>query len=143
MKFIAWNKRKIWKPKQYEITPTFYYTTHYRCSYMVNSVHEYFAETDSHLQISQHQASLKHENFTESYHSYTTLLPQNILQLHFSCTLYSINNLRFTKIRVNWNGGLPLHVPNFKLFLSLHKFEWGCFNWLKFNLDCCNLPKYL
>jgi len=22
MKFIAWNKRKIWKPKQYEITPT-------------------------------------------------------------------------------------------------------------------------
>jgi len=50
-------------------------------------------ETDLHLQISQHQASLKHENFTLSYH--TTLLPQNILQLqlHFSCTLYSINNL--------------------------------------------------
>jgi len=22
MKFIAWNKRKIWKPKQYEIPPT-------------------------------------------------------------------------------------------------------------------------
>jgi len=22
VKFIAWNKRKIWKPKQYEITPT-------------------------------------------------------------------------------------------------------------------------
>ena len=51
-------------------------------------------ETDLHLQISQHQAHLKHENFTVSYHSYPTLLLQNILQLqlHFSCTLYSINN---------------------------------------------------
>jgi len=38
-------------------------------------------ETDLHLQISQHQASLKHENCTLSYHSYATLLPQNILQL--------------------------------------------------------------
>jgi len=49
-------------------------------------------ETDLHLKISQHQASLKHENFTLSYHSYTTFLPQNILQLplHFTCTLYSI-----------------------------------------------------
>jgi len=28
-------------------------------------------ETDLLLQISQHQASLKHENFTLSYHSYT------------------------------------------------------------------------
>jgi len=31
-------------------------------------------ETDFHLQISQHKASLKHENFTLSYHRYTTLL---------------------------------------------------------------------
>jgi len=56
-------------------------------------------ETDF-LQISQHEASLKHENFTLSYHSYTTLLPQNILQLqlHFSCTLYSINNLSLRKL---------------------------------------------
>jgi len=62
-----------------------------------------------------HQASSEHENFTESYHIYITLLLQNILQLqlHFSCTLYSINNLRFTEIRESWNGGLPLHVPNF------------------------------
>jgi len=30
-------------------------------------------------------------------------------QLHFICTLYSINSLRFTKIRVGWNGELPLH----------------------------------
>jgi len=47
-----------------------------------------FMETDLRLQISQHQARLKHENFTESYHSYPTLLPQSILQLqlHFSCT---------------------------------------------------------
>jgi len=65
-------------------------------------------ETDLHLQISQPQASLKRENFTLSYHSCTTLLLQNILQLHFGCTLYSINNLRFTKIKVNWNGKLPL-----------------------------------
>jgi len=49
-----------------------------------------------------YQASLEHENVTELYHSYIKLLPQNILQLqlHFSCTLYSINNLKFTKIRV-------------------------------------------
>jgi len=46
-------------------------------------------ETDLHLQISQHQARLKHENFTVSYHSYPTLLLLNILklQLHFSYTL--------------------------------------------------------
>jgi len=32
-----------------------------------------------------HQASLEHENFTESYHRYIALLPQNVLQLqlHF------------------------------------------------------------
>jgi len=98
----------------------YYHATYYSCSYVVNFIHVYFMETD--LQISQHQATLKHENFTLSYHSYTTLLPQNILQLqlHFSCTLYSINNLRFTKIAVSWNGELPLlHVPNFKMFLTL------------------------
>jgi len=52
-------------------------------------------ETDFHFQISQHQATLKHEHFTLWCHSYTTLLPQNIwqLQLRFSCTLHSINNL--------------------------------------------------
>jgi len=48
-------------------------------------------ETALHLQISQHQASLKQENFALSYH--TTLLRQNILQLHFSCTIYTTNNL--------------------------------------------------
>jgi len=43
-------------------------------------------ETDLHLQVSQHQASLKQENFTLPYHSDTTA---NILQLqlHFICTL--------------------------------------------------------
>ena len=102
-------------------------------------------ETYLHLQISQHQASSKHENFTLSYHSYTSLLPQNILQLqlHFGCTLYSINNLRFTKIRVSWNGELPLYVPNYKMFLTLPKFEWSCFSWPNFDLGCCNLLKYL
>ena len=102
-------------------------------------------ETDLHLQISQHQARFKHENFTVSYHSYLTFLPQNILQLqlHFSCTLYSINNLRFTKIRVCWNGELPLHVPDFKMFPTLPKFEWSCFSWSNFDSSCCNFLKYL
>jgi len=72
-------------------------------------------ETDLHLQISQQQASLKHKNFTLSYHSYTTLLPQNILQLqlHFSCTLYSINNLRFTKMGLVGMVSYHCNVPNF------------------------------
>jgi len=108
------------KRKEYEITATLlpHNTLAYSCSYIVSSVHEYFAVTDPHLQISQHQASLKHEIFTVSYHSYTKLLPQNILQLQlrFSCTLYSSNNLSFTKIRVSWNSGLPVHVPNLKCF---------------------------
>ena len=77
----------------------YHHATYYSCSYVVNSIHEYFMETDLHLQISHHQAHLKHENFTVSYLP-STLLPQKILQLqlHFSCTLYSINNLRFTKL---------------------------------------------
>jgi len=41
------------------------------CSHVVNFIREYFMETDFHLQISQHQARLIHENFTLSYHSYT------------------------------------------------------------------------
>jgi len=122
----------------------YHHATYYSCSYVVNFIHECFMETDSHLQISQYQASLKHENFTLSYHSYVTLPPHNILQLqlHFSCTLYSINNLRFTKIRVSWNGELPLHVPNFKMFLTLPKYKC-CFSWPNFDLGCCNLLKYL
>jgi len=88
----------------------YHHATYYSCSYVVNFIHECFMETALHLQISQYDASLKHENFTLSYHSYTTLLLRNILQLqlHFSCTLYSINNLRFTKIRDSWNGELRL-----------------------------------
>jgi len=68
----------------------YHQATYYCWSYVVNFIREYFMETDLHLQTSQHQPSLKHEKFTLSYHSYTTLLPQNILQLqlHFSCTLY-------------------------------------------------------
>jgi len=61
----------------------YYHTTYYHCSYVVNSVHEYFAVADSHFPILQHQARLIYENFTQSYHSYTTLLPQNILQLRY------------------------------------------------------------
>jgi len=146
MKFIAWNKRKTWKPKQYEITAElrYYHTTSYSCSYVVNSVHEYFAVTDSHLQISHHQASLKHENFVVSYHSYTTLLPQNILQLqlHFSWTLYNFNNLMFTKLR--WVG-----IVGYCYMFLIYNFsnstniEWGCFNSPKFDSGYCNLTKYL
>ena len=36
-----------------------------------------------------------------------------------------------------------LHVPIFKMFLTLPKFEWSCFSWPNFDLDCCNLLKYL
>jgi len=42
----------------------YHHATYYRCSSVVNFIHEYFMETDLHLQISQHEASLKHENFT-------------------------------------------------------------------------------
>ena len=121
-----------------------YHTKYYRCSYVVNSVHESFAETVSHCKSHNTKQVLKHENFTVSYHSHSTLLPQNILQLqeHLTCTPCNINNLRFTKIRVRWNGGLPLHVPNFKLFLTLLKFEWVCSIWPKFDSGCCNLPRW-
>jgi len=121
----------------------YHLATYYSCSYVVDFIQEYCMETDLHLQISQHQASLKHENFTLSCH--TTLLPQNILQLqpNFNCTLYSINNLRFTKIRVSWNDELPLQFLIFKTFLTLPKFELSCFSWPNFDLGCCNLLKYL
>jgi len=49
-------------------------------------------ETDLHLQVSQHQASLKEENFTLSYHSYTTAK-------HFAATatsyLYTLQHQQF------------------------------------------------
>ena len=35
------------------------------------------------------------------------------------------------------------NVPNFKMFLTLPKFEWSCFSWPNFDLGCCNLLKYL
>jgi len=45
-------------------------------------LYEYFTAPGSHLQISQHQANVKHETFTVSYHSYTTFLPQNNWRLY-------------------------------------------------------------
>jgi len=70
MKFIAWNKRKVWKPKQYEITATLQpHNTYYR------------------------------RKFTASYHSFTTLLPQKFCSCsyihvqHQHHVLYSINYL--------------------------------------------------
>jgi len=47
----------------------YHHATYYSCSYVVNFIHEYFMETDLYLHVSQHQASLKQENFTLSYHS--------------------------------------------------------------------------
>jgi len=47
-----------------------------------------------------------------------------ILQQNFA---YSVNlNLMFTNIRVSWIDGLikPLHVSNFKMFLTLPELEW-------------------
>jgi len=38
---------------------------------------------------------------------------------------------------------VALHVPNFKMFLTLPKFGWSCFSWPNFDLGCCNLLKYL
>jgi len=46
----------------------YHHATYHSYSYVVNSIHEYFMETDLHLQISQHQARLKYENFTVQYH---------------------------------------------------------------------------
>jgi len=45
----------------------YHHATYYSCSYVVDSIHEYFMETYFHLQISQHQVRWKHENFTVSY----------------------------------------------------------------------------
>jgi len=105
-------------------------------------------ETDLHLQISQLQASLKHENFKLSSHSYTTLLPQNVLQLqkhvsvHFTAsTIWGWQKLGLVGM-VSLTE-LPLHVPNYKMFLILSKFECSCFSWPNFDLVCCNLHKYL
>jgi len=142
------NLNSIKSQLLYKITATqlhYHHARYYSCTYVVNFIHAYFMEKDLHLQIPQHQASLKHENFTLSYHSYTTLLPQKVLQLqlHFGCTLYSMNNLRFTKIRVSWNGELPLQCSNYEMFLTLPKFEWSYFRWPNFDLGCCNLLKYL
>jgi len=67
---------------------------------ITNHIHGYFLETDSHLQTSQHQASLKHENLTVSYHKHTTLLTKNfcsysyILVVHFTAsTIWGVQKL--------------------------------------------------
>jgi len=65
----------------------------------------------------------------------------NYFICYSSKRFYSINHLLFTQNRVIWNGGLLLDVPNFKIFLILPKFQWGCFSRLKFDLGCWNLLK--
>ena len=132
--------------------PTTSYTglmrRNYSCSYVVKSIHEYLMETDLHLQISQNQARLKHENFTVSYRSYPTSLLLNILQLqlqyilvvHFTAsTIWGLQKSELVGM-VSYHY---LHVPNYKMFLTLPKFEWSCFSWSNFKLGCCNLLKYL
>jgi len=34
MQFIAWNKRKIWKPKQSKSQLRYHHATYYSCSYV-------------------------------------------------------------------------------------------------------------
>ena len=128
MTFIAWNKGKIWKPENYETTATL--LPHNSCSYLVNSVHDYFAETDWYLQISQHQGSLKHENFTVSYHSYRTSLPlpqtfcsySYILVVHFAASpIWGLQKLRLVGMLAYHFTFLISNVSNSTYF------EWGCF----------------
>ena len=57
-----------------------------------------------------------------------------ILVVHFTAS-----TIWGTKVRVGWNVELPLHVSDFKMFLTLPKFEWSCFSWSNFDLGCCNL----
>jgi len=72
-------------------------------------------ETDLHLHILEYQASLKHENFTlhnitaTPYYYRKTFCSYS----YIFCTLYSINNLRFIKIRLSWNDNYHLLVPIF------------------------------
>jgi len=102
-------------------------------------------ETDLHLQISQPQASLKRENFTLSYHCYTTLLPQNILQLQLHLVVHFTASTIWGLPKLGLIGMVSYHynVPNYKMFLTLPKFEWSCFSLPNFDLGCCNLLKYL
>jgi len=81
MKFIARNKWKTLSLNTMKSQLHYFHTTYCSCIHSVNSVHEYFTGTDSHLQISQHHASLKHEN------SYTILQLHHITTTkHFSTT---------------------------------------------------------
>jgi len=74
---------------------------------------------------------------TPHYYRKTFCSYSYILVVHFT-----VSTIWGTKIRVGWNGGLPLYVPDFKMFLTLPKFEWSCFSWSNFDLGCCNLLKY-
>jgi len=71
---VALANRKYKNLNSIKLQLHFHHATYYSCSYVVNSIHENFMETNLHLhlQISQHQVSLKHENFILSYHSYPT-----------------------------------------------------------------------
>jgi len=145
MKFIAWNKRKIWKTKQYEITPTLlpHNILGYRCSYVFNSVHEHLAMTDTWKCHIKQVWNMKLHRIRSQLHRITTKKTfcsySYISVAHFTAsTIWGLQKLG----QLEW-WVTTTHVPNFNMFLTLLKFEWGCFNWLKFDLGCCNLPKYL
>ena len=92
VKFIAWNKWKIWKPKQYEITATilphniaaavtwlivFVNTSQQQISNLVNFTTRSKFETQKHYS-------------TISYHIISTITPRNKLSLNISKTKYML-----------------------------------------------------
>ena len=79
-----------------------------------------------------------HITATPHYYRKTFCSYSYILVVHFTAS-----TIWGTTVRVSWNGELPLHVPNFKMCLTLPKFEWSCFSWSNFDLGWCNLLRYL
>jgi len=77
LKFIAWNKWKIWTPKQYEITATLlpHNLLHLQLLGLYSWILHRTSFTLVNLQISSNFETRK-LHFTVSYHSYTTLLLQ-------------------------------------------------------------------
>jgi len=63
-----------------------------------------------------------HITATPHYYRKTFCSYSYILLVHFKA---QHQQFEVTKIRVSWNGELPLrlHVPNYKMFLTPPKFE--------------------
>ena len=82
------------------------------------------------------------------------IVSTDFLVLRFFVSIYSrravksyILNYMWTPTNIIIKGRrlctVGLHVPNFKMFISVPKFEWSCFSWSNIDLGCCNLLKYL